>query len=724
MSRRQAPGLASPRPAAIVVLPVTHDGRPEGGRAAGATSASAVRLVAAYARVSSDRQEREQTIDSQIDALRRAAEERGWMLPPELVCTDDGRSGATLARPGLDRLRDLVAEGHCAAVLVCSPDRLARNYAYQVLVVDELKRAGCEAVFLNHAFDGSPEQQMLLQMQGVFAEYERALITERTRRGRLFWARQGRVNWGGTPTYGYRLLRGTENGPRQLAVEGCEAAVVRQMYRWLVEEQLSSYAIQKRLIERGIPTRKGGGRGWAQSMVIRILSNSAYKGEAWYNQRCPVDGTHPPRPAAGPTRAGSGKRRRQVLRPAEEWIAVSVPAIIDPDTWRLAQQQLARNRQQAKRNNTRHAYLLSALLTCVRCGRRMIGAADGRGVRRYVCSARYPRHACGACDGHSVTAAHVEAQVWRWTAGLLSGPALLRARFEESRGDPAAADDAGEREGTRIERQLTVLEREVERLIDAYQAAAITLPELQERRQQVEDRVRHLQARSGELRQQRSARAQELRLLQGLEAFCEGIRDALIDPPFETKQRVLRLVIDRIVVEQDRLVVRHVVPTAPIGLQPRSLGDDPPRLVPEAGQQPLEEALRGRGVPAVLHQDVEHDAVLVHRPPEVMQLAVDADEHLIEVPGVTRLRPSPAQLPGEVAAELQAPLPDALVGDDHAPLGQDQLDIAQAEAEHVVQPDGVADDLGREAVPGVAGGVWRHPASLAQPLRSGHGPST
>ena len=175
MSRRQAPGLASPRPAASVAWQATPEGRPEDGVAAGPTPASALRLVAAYARVSSDRQEKEQTMDSQIDALRRAAEERGWTLSPDLICIDDGRSGATLARPGLDRLRDLVAEGGCAAVLVCSPDRLARNYAYQVLVVDELKRAGCEAVFLNHAFDGSPEPQMLLQMQGVFAEYERAL---------------------------------------------------------------------------------------------------------------------------------------------------------------------------------------------------------------------------------------------------------------------------------------------------------------------------------------------------------------------------------------------------------------------------------------------------------------------------------------------------------------------------------------------------------------------
>ena len=565
MSRRQAPGRAGPRSAAIVPFRTADNGRPGSGPGAG-PAANALRLVAAYARVSSDRQEKEQTIDSQVDVLRRAAEERGWHLLPGLICINDGRSGATLARPGLDRLRDLIAEGTCAAVLVCSPDRLARNYAYQVLVIDEFRRAGCEAVFLNHAFGDSPEQQMLLQMQGVFAEYERALITERTRRGRLFWARQGRVNWGGTPTYGYRLFREAETGPQQMAVDEREAAVVRQMYRWLVEEQLSSYAIQKRLIERDVPTRKGGGRGWSQSTIIRILSSTTYKGEAWYNRHRPVDSTHP-RMAASSTSLGAGNRASHALRPTEEWISVPVPAIIDQDTWRLAQEQLAHNGQRARRNNTRHAYLLGALLICSHCGRQMTGAADGGGRRRYVCSARYPRHARGACDGCSITAAQVEAQVWRWTAKLLSDPALLRAHFEESCGDPAA-DGAGEREGARIERQLRMSGREIERLIDAYQAAAITLVELQERRRQIEDHGRHLRARLDEIRRQHSEREQQLRLLQSLEAFCAGIRDTLIDPPFETKQKVLRLVIDQVILEEDRLVIRHVVPTTPVGLQP------------------------------------------------------------------------------------------------------------------------------------------------------------
>src|SRR3954451_20054622 len=150
MPRRQAPGVAGPRSAPGAPFGGPGNERPDrtggagGGERSGAPPPRPLRLVAAYARVSSDRQGKEQTIDSQGDALRRTAEQRGWHLAPALICLDEGRSGATLARPGLDRLRDPVAEGTCATVLVCSPDRLARSYAYQVLVIDEFARAGCQ----------------------------------------------------------------------------------------------------------------------------------------------------------------------------------------------------------------------------------------------------------------------------------------------------------------------------------------------------------------------------------------------------------------------------------------------------------------------------------------------------------------------------------------------------------------------------------------------------
>src|SRR5215813_10295440 len=172
----------------------------------GAAGESPLTRAALYARVSTEKQEREETVASQIDLLYKAAAASGYDIAPTSVFIDEGVSGARLDRPALDRLRDLAAEGAFEVLLVTVPDRLARRYAYQVLLVEEFTRCGCDVIFVQHGLGTSPEEQMLLQMQGVFAEYERALIQERTRRGRLFAARQGRVNWG-NPPYGYTYVR-------------------------------------------------------------------------------------------------------------------------------------------------------------------------------------------------------------------------------------------------------------------------------------------------------------------------------------------------------------------------------------------------------------------------------------------------------------------------------------------------------------------------------------
>jgi site-specific DNA recombinase len=280
-----------------------------------------------------------------------------------------------------------------------------------VVVLEELQRAGCTIIFLNHAFGQSPEEQMLLQMQGVFAEYDRALLCERTRRGKLFAARQGHPNWGGCATYGYRILRKTETAPQQLIIEDSEALVVQQMYRWLVDEQLSSHAIQKRLTEQQTPTRGHNTQGWCQSTVIEILRNPIYRGEAVYNRYQTHDARRP-RMERGHKDQHPGNLRSRRERPPEDWISVPVPALVDPELWHLAQEQLARNREKATRNNTKHGYLLRSLLVCGQCGRRLIGVWSAAGQGRYVCSARYPRTAAWACAGRSVSAARVEKQVW------------------------------------------------------------------------------------------------------------------------------------------------------------------------------------------------------------------------------------------------------------------------------------------------------------------------
>jgi site-specific DNA recombinase len=162
------------------------------------------RTAAIYARVSSDRQKEEHTIGSQVTALIQHAESHGYMVPAEWRFLDEGYSGATLLRPGLEALRDLAAGGQLEAVLVHSPDRLSRKYAYQVLLTEELSRCGVEVVFLKAPSGETPEDQLLLQFQGMIAEYERAQIAERSRRGKRHRAQQGMVNVLAGAPYGYR----------------------------------------------------------------------------------------------------------------------------------------------------------------------------------------------------------------------------------------------------------------------------------------------------------------------------------------------------------------------------------------------------------------------------------------------------------------------------------------------------------------------------------------
>ena len=216
--------------------PSSHDPEPlPAALESAATGEPNLTRAALYARVSTEKQEREETIASQVDLLYKAAAAAGYDIAPTNVFIDEGVSGTRLDRPALDRLRDLVAEGAFEVLLVTVPDRLARRYAYQVLLIEEFRRCGCEVVFVQHPLGASPEEQMLVQMQGVFAEYERALIQERTRRGRLFAARQGRVNWG-NPPYGYTYVRKTFTTPQHLVINEAEAEVVRLIYRWCVEE--------------------------------------------------------------------------------------------------------------------------------------------------------------------------------------------------------------------------------------------------------------------------------------------------------------------------------------------------------------------------------------------------------------------------------------------------------------------------------------------------------
>ncbi len=269
--------------------------------------------AAVYARVSSEQQANARTIAGQISALRERVGAEGIELAEELTFVDDGYSGATLLRPAMERLRDAAAAGAFVRLYVQDPDRLARKYAYQVLLVDELKRAGVEIVFLNRALAQTPEDELLLQVQGMVAEYERAKILERGRRGKRQAAKAGSVSVLGGAPYGYRYVRKADGGGQaryEIVFE--EARVVRRVFEWVGAERSSMAEVGRRLAAAGIPTRTGRAR-WDRSTIWRMLKNPAYVGRAAFGRT--KLGPHRPRlRASGATLRSRGARGRPTRR--------------------------------------------------------------------------------------------------------------------------------------------------------------------------------------------------------------------------------------------------------------------------------------------------------------------------------------------------------------------------------------------------------------------------
>src|SRR5664279_9930 len=204
-----------------------------------------MKIAAMHARVSSEKQKDENTIASQTAALVEFATNNDFSVSADRVIEDAGFSGATLVRPGLEKLRDLAAEGQIQAVLIHSPDRLSRKYAYQVLLTEELARNGVETVFLKAPQTATPEDQLLVQFQGMIAEYERAQILERSRRGKRHRAQQGEVSVLSGAPYGYRYVKKSDSTAAYYEVIGAEADVVRLVFQTYIEQAASINGITR-----------------------------------------------------------------------------------------------------------------------------------------------------------------------------------------------------------------------------------------------------------------------------------------------------------------------------------------------------------------------------------------------------------------------------------------------------------------------------------------------
>ena len=293
-------------------------------------NSNALVRAAIYARVSSDQQAQEQTIESQVSALREQLIRDGHAVDEELCFLDDGVSGSTLMRPGLERLRDTAYVSSFQKLYVHSPDRLSRRYAYQVLLVDELKKLGIDVVFLNRAIGVSPEEDLLLQMQGMFAEYERAKIMERSRRGKRHKASRGSVSVLSGAPYGYRYItRHDGGGEAAYEIHEEHAAIVKRIFEWVGRDRISIGEVSRRLKSEGIPSARGK-PWWDRASVWGILKNPAYSGSAAFGKTRVGTRRSQVRPQRGHSKAPRRTGSTYDTNPDEQ-IGIAVPAIVSED---------------------------------------------------------------------------------------------------------------------------------------------------------------------------------------------------------------------------------------------------------------------------------------------------------------------------------------------------------------------------------------------------------
>ena len=527
-----------------------------------------MKTAAIYARVSSDKQKEENTIASQTAALTAFAAEQGYAVPTEWIFEDEGYSGASLIRPGLERVRDLAAEGELDAVLVYAPDRLSRRYAYQILLIEELARAGVETLFIRSPRATTAEDQLLLQFQGMIAEYERAQIVERSRRGKRHRARQGQVSVLSGAPFGYRYVRKNEQSAAYYEINEVEAPVVRWVYKRYTIDGLSIGAITRLLNEQRIPTRKQTGR-WERSTVWAMLRNPAYKGAAGFGKTQ----TAPRQRITRPLRLRGGIASRDSAhreRPQDEWIAIPVPPIIDEQTFALAQERLEANKTHAPRRTVVPS-VVQGLVSCANCGYalyRTSTRSSARTIYYYRClgSDAWRRLGGPLCHSRPIRQDLLDRVAWTEIVKLLEEPGLIQSELDR-RLEAARHTDPTKRREDGLRRDLARLQKSIARLLTAYQEDLLSLDELRHRMPELRRREYATRAELQSIADQTTDRTAYLRLAETLTAFLARLRSSAETLDIIERQRVVRLLVKEILVSDDRIVIRHSIPlpTGPSG---------------------------------------------------------------------------------------------------------------------------------------------------------------
>lgn len=504
--------------------------------------ASMMIRTALYARVSSERQAKENTIASQLAELRERIAADGLVLWDENCFVDDGHSGSTLARPALDRLRDAAYAGQFDRLYVHAPDRLARNYAHQFVLLEELQQRAVEVVFLNRPLGKTPEERMMVQMQGVVAEFERAKILERSRRGRRHAALQGRVSVLAQAPYGYRYHSKRVEGEARYEVVTEQAEVVRQIFAWVGRERVSLNEVRRRLHARGVLSPRGQ-KHWSPSTLAAMLGSNTYRGQATFQ-------------------CGAGSD--EVL---PEAITIPVPALVSDALFQTVQEQLQENRRRQRQQRRGELHLLQGLVVCQTCGRAFVyskccSARFARKYRYYRCTSMIAEGGRErVCTNPSIPASALEATVWEDVSAVLREPHRLAVEYQRRRTEtPAQAESLAW-----LEQQQTKEERALARLIDAYESDLLKKEEFTPRLQRARERLQNWQTQLARLQEAQTQEQTIEEALGRLEDFAARIESGLREPTPQQQREILKALVKRVEISPDKIRVIykiHPPPTA------------------------------------------------------------------------------------------------------------------------------------------------------------------
>jgi site-specific DNA recombinase len=517
-----------------------------------------IKMIAIYARVSTSSQENEGTIETQLSAVKEFVQKHNYTVVQEYL--DNGWSGDSLVRPALDQLRMDAKKRIWEGVLIYDPDRLARRYSYQELVMDELREAGAEVMFVTTSAPKNEEDKILYGVKGLFAQYERAKISERFRLGKKRKVEEGHLLVS-KPLYGYKYIANNKETKTHgyYEINQTEARVVKMIFGWVADEGLTLRKVVKRLQELGIKPRESKRGVWSTSTLTTILRNRAYVGEAHWGSSYAVVPENP----TNTEKYRKTKKSSRRIKPEEEWIAskIPVPPIIDKELFERVRTQLKKNFALCQRNK-KNEYLLAGKIRCI-CGRTRAGEGAQQGKHLYYrCSDRvlsFPLPP--TCSEGGINARIADKLVWDKIAGLMSSSDLLQTQLDRWTNVRQNKSVLSVGDTKAIEKEIVKLKDQEGRYNKGYGAGLFSIDQLKEYTAPIKEQIGSLGSQLIKAKQQESqVSTTALPSEDEIKSFAQESVEVLLDLSFEKKRVIVTDVVDKVVATQQQLQVSGYIP--------------------------------------------------------------------------------------------------------------------------------------------------------------------